>query len=124
MAAELPDSGSAVRRGVPGPFMVMAAGKGLFALPSVRGLLARMRSSLLALQFSGFEHFSFSDVPAIAPETLTDAKRPSACDVAVQNAYVRAFLDRYVRGRYWRLLAGPSARWPQVSIRQRKGIEP
>jgi len=58
-----------------------------------------------------------------APETLTDAKRPSACDAAVQNAYVRAFLDRYVRGRDSRLLAGPSPRWPQVSIRQRKGIE-
>lgn len=116
--------GSAVRRGVPGPFMVMSAGKGLFALPSMRGLLAHTRSPLLALQFSGFEHFSFSDVPAIAPETLTDAKRPSARDLIVQNDYVRAFLDRYVRGRYSRLLAGPSPRWPQVSIRQRNGIEP
>lgn len=96
--------GSAVRRGVPGPFMVMAAGKGLFALPSVRGLLAHTRSTLLALQFSGFEHFSFSDVPAIAPETLTDAKRPSACDVP-RSLRARALLAA-ARGPVPALAAG------------------
>jgi hypothetical protein len=112
--------GPAARRGVAHAFMVMSAGKPALSLPSVRGLLKHSQGPRLALQFAGFEHFSFSDAPVIAPAALTTVKRPSARDIAVQRAYVRAFLDRYVRGRRSRLLAGPSSRWPQVAFRYRQ----
>ncbi len=34
--------------------------------------------------------------------------------VAIQRVYLRAFLDRHLRHRDGRLLAGPSARYPEV----------
>jgi predicted dienelactone hydrolase len=112
--------GPAARRGVPRAFMVMSAGKGALALPSVKGLLAHSRGPRLALQFAGFEHFSFSDAPVIAPRASGLGERPSARDIAAERAYLRAFLDRYVRGRPAPLLAGPSPLWPQVSFRYRQ----
>jgi hypothetical protein len=45
---------------------------------------------------------------------------PSARDIALQRAYLRAFLDRYVRSRRSGLLAGPSRHWPQVSFAYRR----
>jgi hypothetical protein len=112
--------GPAARRGVPRAFMVMSAGKGALALPSVKGLLSHSRGPRLALQFAGFEHFSFSDAPVVAPRASGLGKRPSARDIAAERAYLRAFLDRYVRGRPAALLAGPSPLWPQVSFRYRQ----
>jgi len=111
--------GAASRRGVPRAFMVMAAGPAVLARRDVRGLLAHSTGPRLALQFSGFDHFSFSDAPVIAPLASGVGRHPSARDIAVQRAYLRAFLDRYVRGRRSALLDGPSARRPQVSVRYR-----
>jgi dienelactone hydrolase len=103
------------RRGVPRAFLVMTGGGG--PDPSIRGLLERSRGPRLALELAGLEHMSFSDLPAIAPEAF---KTRSARTIAVQRAYLRAFLDRYLRDQRSRLLEGPSTRWPQVSVRYRR----
>ena len=111
----------ASQRGVGRAFLVMAASSGgLLKRADVRGLLSRSRGPRLALQFDGFDHFSFTDAPVVAPLASGVGRRPSARDIAVQRAYLGAFLDRYVRGIRSRLLDGPSARWPQVSFRYRR----
>jgi dienelactone hydrolase len=108
--------GAAARRGVPRAFLVMT-GEGLDA--SVRGLLKHSRGSRLALDVAGFEHMSFSDMPVVAPDALRLGKRPSARDIVLQRAYVRAFLDRHLLNRPSPLLDGPSRRFPQVSFEYR-----
>ncbi|MEA2322799.1 MAG: hypothetical protein QOD81_2649 [Solirubrobacteraceae bacterium] len=107
--------GSARRRGVSRPFLVMTSGG---ADSTIRSFLEHSRGPRLALEFAGFQHMSFSDVPIVAPGSV-GTTRP-ARDVAVQRAYLRAFLDRYLLGRPSRLLAGPSRRWPQVTFGQRR----
>jgi dienelactone hydrolase len=110
--------GSARRLGVSGPFLVMVGGEGLD--PSLRGLLEHSRGPRLALRVAGFVHFSFSDLPVSAPAGIGAPRTPSARDIALQRAYVRAFLDRYVRGRRSVLLDGPSRRWPEVHFTYRR----
>jgi hypothetical protein len=98
----------------------MAAGREVLRLASVRGLLHHSTGPRLALRFAGFEHFSFSDAPVIAPAASGVGKHPSAGYIAAQRAYLRAFLDRFVRGRRSTLLAGPAKRWPGVSFDERR----
>jgi len=106
--------GTASKRGVPRAFLVMLAGRSADA--SIRGLLKHSHGPRLALEFAGFEHMSFSDLPIIAPGGPGVGKTPSARDIIAQRAYLRAFLDRYVLGRRAPLLDGPSRRFPQVHI--------
>ena len=84
-------------------------------------MLKRSNGPRLALAFTGLAHLSFSDLPAIAPAAVGARRPPSVRDIAVQRVYLRAFLDRYVRGRPARLLDGPSKRWPQVHFLYRRG---
>jgi predicted dienelactone hydrolase len=109
--------GTAARRGVPRPFLVMAGDDGLDA--SLRGLLRHSQGPRLALRFAGQEHASFTDFPVIAPERL-GRRPPSARDIAAQRAYLGAFLDRYLRGRRAPLLDGPSPRWSRVRFVYRR----
>ncbi|MFI7277902.1 alpha/beta hydrolase family protein [Streptomyces sp. NPDC049879] len=69
------------------------------------------------LTVEGMEHLSFSDVAPLAaqlgiPMQDLDGAR---CD-AITRAYVTAFVDRHLRGRYAPLLDGPSARYPEVAF--------
>jgi dienelactone hydrolase len=109
--------GRARSRGVPRAFLVMLAGRSSDA--SIRGLLKHSDGPRLALEFAGFEHMSFSDLPVIGPDGPDVGKTRSARDIVAQRAYLRAFLDRYVRGRRARLLDGPSRRFPQVHVAYR-----
>ena len=102
--------GPAERRGVDRPFLVMSGWRGLD--PSLRHFLAHSRGPRLALRFAGLEHLSFSDLPAIAPAAVGGRRAPSARDIAPQRTYLRAFLDRFVRGRAAALLDGASPRAP------------
>jgi hypothetical protein len=104
--------GAARKRGVPRAFLVMLGGRKPDA--TVRGLLSHSHGPRLALEFAGFEHFSFSDLPVVAPAGPDVGKKPSVRDIVVQRAYLRAFLDRYVLRRRSPLLDGPSRRFPQV----------
>jgi len=111
--------GPASRLGVSRPFMVMFGGEGGLD-PSIRGLLEHSRGPRLALRIAGLVHFSFSDLPVSAPASIGAPKKPSVRDIAVQRAYLRAFLDRFLLGRRSPLLEGPSPRWPQVSFSYRQ----
>jgi pimeloyl-ACP methyl ester carboxylesterase len=102
--------GPAERRGVDRPFLVMSGWRGLD--PSLRHFLAHSRGPRLALRFAGLEHLSFSDLPAIAPAAVGGRRAPSPRDIAPQRTYLRAFLDRFVRGRAAALLDGASSRAP------------
>jgi dienelactone hydrolase len=106
--------GAARKRGVPRAFLVMLAGRKPDA--TIRAMLGHSHGPRLALEFAGFEHFSFSDLPVVGPAGPDVGKTPSVRDIVAQRAYLRAFLDRYVLGRRTRLLDGPSRRFPQVHI--------
>jgi dienelactone hydrolase len=110
--------GSASRLGVTRPFMVMTGRTGLD--PTTRAMLTHSSGPRLALWFVDLEHMSFSDLPAIAPTALSPGAPRSVRAIAVQRAYLRAFLDRYLLNRRSRLLAGPSPRWPQVIFQYRR----
>jgi dienelactone hydrolase len=111
--------GAARKHGVPRAFLVMLGGRQ--ADPTIRGLLGHSRGPRLALTFAGFEHLSFSDLPVVAPAGSDVGRKPSARDIVVQRAYLRAFLDRYVLRRRSPLLDGPSRRFPQVRFAYRAG---
>jgi dienelactone hydrolase len=106
--------GAAAKRGVRRAFLVMLAGRRADA--SIRGLLKHSHGPRLTLEFSGFEHMSFSDLPVVGPAAPALGKTPSARDIVAQRTYTRAFLDRYVLGRHTGLLDGPSRRFPQVHV--------
>lgn len=110
--------GSASRLGVTRPFMIMTSRTGLD--PTMRELLTHSSGPRLALGFVDLDHGSFSDLPAIAPTALSPGAARSVRAIAVQRAYLRAFLDRYLLNRRSRLLTGPSSRWPQVAFQYRQ----
>ena len=110
--------GSARRRGVTRPFMVMAARRGPDA--TVRAMLRHSSGPRLALRFADLDHLAFTDLPAIGPTALSPGRRRSVRAIAVQRAYLRAFLDRYMLNRRSRLLTGPSPRRPQVTFQYRR----
>jgi dienelactone hydrolase len=89
--------GPAEKQGVDRPFLVMAGWRGLD--PTLRRFLRHSHGPRLALRFAGLEHLSFSDLPAILPTAVGGRRAPSAQDIAPQRRYLRAFLDRFVRGR-------------------------
>jgi hypothetical protein len=110
--------GSAGRCGVTRPFMVMRAGPGLD--PTMRAMLRHSSGPRLALRLADLDHLAFSDLPAIGPTALSPGRRRSVRAMAVQRAYLRAFLDRYMLNRRSRLLTGTSSRWPQVTFLYRR----
>ncbi len=77
------------------------------------------------LELRGARHLSFTDFQVLWPQAgvpAADSARAIGTidggrSVAVQRAYVRAFLDRYLRHRDGRLLAGPSPRHPEMLFR-------
>lgn len=109
---------TAARRGVTRPFMVMTSRTGLDS--TMRGMLTHSSGPRLVLRFVDLDHMSFSDLPAVAPTALSHGGPRSVRAIAVERAYLRAFLDRYLLNRRSRLLTGPSPRWPQVTFLYRR----
>lgn len=110
--------GSATRRGVTRPFMVMKGRTGFDS--TMRGMLTHSSGPRLALRFVDLDHAAFTDLPVVAPTALSLGGPRSVRAIAVQRAYLRAFLDRYMLNRRSRLLTGPSPRWPQVTFLYRR----
>ena len=109
--------GAAAKHGVPRPFMVFGT---VGRDSTIQGLLEHSSGPRLALSVKGLVHGSFSDLPVVAPASLSVGKwRASAKDIVMQRVYVRAFLDRYVRGLPSPLLDGPSPRFPRVTFTYR-----
>lgn len=68
------------------------------------------------LTVTGSAHFTFTDYPLLADQLGIPAVSsvPGARSVRITRAYVSAFLRRHLRGVPDPLLAGPSARYPEV----------
>ena len=110
--------GSATHRGVTRPFMIMTGRTGLD--PTMRGMLTHSSGPRLALRLADLEHAAFSDLPAVAPTALSPGGTRSVRAIAIERAYLRAFLDSYLLNRRSTLLTGPSPRWPQVTFLYRR----
>jgi predicted dienelactone hydrolase len=64
---------------------------------------------------AGAKHMSFTDAPLIAPENYSNIGIDARRALQITNAYVLAFLDRFLRGRASALLSGRSA-FPEVTF--------
>jgi hypothetical protein len=125
--------GAVVGAGLDRPFMLML-GPGRIRLDRNFTRFSRsQRGPLVRVTFPDVEHAGFTDlmtlvpqlarrVPAIRQEVPIGNASPSRA-IAAQRAYVRAFLDTYVRGRSSPLLkdgARPLAR-ARVVVRSPRG---
>lgn len=78
-----------------------------------------------SITIDGTGHMDFSDFPALASLRLPDEPREALQlgtidprrSLAVQSAFVVAFLDRHLRGEREPLLDGPSPLYPEVRFR-------
>jgi dienelactone hydrolase len=70
------------------------------------------------LLVAGAMHASFTDLALLADQTGIDvgAGLPGARSLDITRAYVRAFLDRHLRGTPQALLDQPSPRYPEVTF--------
>jgi predicted dienelactone hydrolase len=74
------------------------------------------------LEIAGAAHLDFTDLPALfafrSPDEPRELLQIGPIDprrsTKIQTAYVRAFLDRHLRGKPTPLLDGPSRRYPEV----------
>jgi pimeloyl-ACP methyl ester carboxylesterase len=111
------------------PFMFMTSGSAdpqRFFGPFLGSFWDNLSGWRRFLSLSRSSHYTYTDnelllqqcieagiVPGFPPEVdLMDAQR----SVTVQRAYIRAFFDRWLRGRNNRLLDGPSARFPEIAF--------
>jgi predicted dienelactone hydrolase len=64
------------------------------------------------------DHFSFTDLDLLAHQAGVDVPMPldPARAILLTRTYVAAFLDRHLRGIPQRLLAGPSADFPEITF--------
>ena len=68
------------------------------------------------LSVTDADHFSFTDVDLLAKQAGVDLPMPldPARAICLTRTYVGAFLDQHLRGIPQRLLAGPTAEFPEV----------
>lgn len=90
---------------------------------------ARQRGPKLALNLQGSLHATFTDFAILDAQGARMIGAPRSVvvrsvgtingerAVRVERTYVRAWFDKYLRGRDSSLLAGPSARYPEVRFR-------
>ena len=102
------------------PFLIFSAEGGTFADPTIVRFRRSLRGPHPWLLLHDAGHLAFSDIVALAPQ-LTPAARgqfdlgriDARRAVIVQRAVLRAFLDRYLRGR---AVALPS--YPELSFNE------
>ncbi|WP_329101307.1 hydrolase [Micromonospora sp. NBC_01699] len=83
---------------------------------------SRLRGPRYWIQLENAGHLSFTDFQVLLPQLGTPAEDSEPLigsidgerSIAVQRPYVRAFFDKHLRHRDGRLLAGPSARYPEM----------
>ena len=104
------------------PFMFVSAARDWAGElgSALRVFFERSAAPSYALLIDGFEHATFTDLP------LFEGAWPGEGDPAagvrameVQRAYTTAFFDRHLKGIDIAFLEGPSARFPEVTIRVR-----
>lgn len=72
------------------------------------------------LTMTGADHYSFTDLDLLVQQAGVDLdwELDPARGVALTRTYVAAFLDQHLRGIPQRLLAGPSAGFPEITFQQ------
>ena len=115
--------GSVLSAGLDRPFMLLGAEpEGAETDETWDQFWARLRGPRYRLQLDGTRHLSFTDFQVLFAQIrlpAEDLRRTVGTidgqrSVAVQRAYVGAFFDRQLRHRGGRLLAGPSAGYPEM----------
>jgi predicted dienelactone hydrolase len=111
--------GPLAQQGVTRPFLLMTGSENTNE-PSMAQFMAASTGPKLRLALDNSMHPTFSDAedlePEVAPDQVTadlGTINPKTA-IADQRAYVRAFFDKYLRGRNEHLLDGPSPRFPDI----------
>jgi dienelactone hydrolase len=116
--------GAVVRRGLNRPFMIMNSA-GVFERDANRqAFWAHLRGHRFNFVVDGAGHYAFTDLVALTPQfapsippglaAFTIGEISGARAVPAVRAHVRAFFDRFLRGRPAPLLEGPSRSYPEV----------
>lgn len=87
----------------------------------MRAAVAHSTGPRLHLVIQGTEHLNFSDFAVLYEPVLPPLGVLGSIDgargIEVTNAYLVAFLDRYLKGAATPLLDGPSPRYPEATFR-------
>ena len=78
---------------------------------------SKMSSGMYLVTVKGAMHNSFSDMPFIAPERYGNIELNAERALAITNAYILAFFDRYLRGRRQSLLKASDPMFTEVTLK-------
>jgi predicted dienelactone hydrolase len=116
--------GTVVERGLPRPFMIMNSAGAFERDANRRAFWANLQGPRFNFALAGAGHYAFTDLVALTPQFAPNippgltafmiGEIGAERAVPAVRAYVRAFFDRFLRGRPARLLEGPSPAYPQV----------
>ncbi len=76
----------------------------------------KMSSGVYLVTVKGATHNSFSNAPFISPERYSGMTISPERALAITNAYVLAFFERYLQGRRQPLLKGIAPMFPEVTL--------
>jgi predicted dienelactone hydrolase len=121
--------GPLAQDGVNGPFLLLTGSEHTEQNdPTLASFLAASTGPKLHLALANSEHSTFTDAEELEPE-VASALSLTAKDVEAdlgtispktavtdERVYLRAFFDKYLRGRDSHLLDGPSPRFPDISF--------
>jgi dienelactone hydrolase len=116
--------GAVVRRGLNRPFMIMNSAGAFERDASRQAFWAHLRGPRFSFVLDGSGHYAFTDLAALTPQFAPDIPPGLAAlpigeisahrAVPAVRAYVRAFFDRFLRGRPAPLLDARSPAYPEV----------
>jgi dienelactone hydrolase len=117
------DFPDALAKAIKTPVLLMTAEREQWS-DDERRLWGQLRGARLAVNLRGAEHLTPSDAVWLAKDAVkTGAMGPDKTIAAIRS-YIAAFLDTTLRGRPWdRLLSGPSANYPEVTVAVGAGLE-
>jgi predicted dienelactone hydrolase len=81
-----------------------------------RVFLSHTAGPSYAVVVRGSDHYNYTDLCLLDPPHAMVGDIQPARMLAIVNAYVLAFLDRYLKGQQSPLLRGPSPDYPEVAI--------
>lgn len=110
-------SGEVLRSGLDRPFLLMGSNEEDESWDAFRSA----SSATASVRIDGVAHMSFSDLPALSVLRLAgDVEQIGTLDpmrsIAIERAYLLAFLDLHFKGTKSSLLNGPSSDYPEVVI--------
>jgi dienelactone hydrolase len=125
---------SSAEHGLDRPFLLLGSqssdGESLASDPSWRAFYDRERSWVRDVTMAGSRHASYTDAEALVPQlgrrlglpatTVTDdvGTISPARAVGIEDTYVAAFFDRWLRGGRDTILDGPSPAYPEMHFQR------